>query len=209
MTARRHYLSCFTAALALALAARPAAAENAPAAQNAKLDPPRLLQFVEARYPADAATTEAVEVELDLVVSADGQVTSVTATAPTGTPFEAAAIEAARQFTFDPARRNGEPISARIRYRYVFASPAPPAPTTGALEGRVLSRADQPLAEAMIVVAPEDGSAVRTLTTAADSSFRCDPGWTCGPRAPGVRYRRHRLHTRSSATPSAAASSRC
>ena len=185
MTARSRHFICAAAGLALFFFAGPVAAtENtedvAPVAP--KLEAPRLTGFVEAKYPTElpsdvAPSTEAIEVELELVIAADGKVTDAKATVATGSPFEAAAVEAARKFAFEPAKRDGKPIPSRIRYRYVFAPPAPPpppAPTTGVLEGRVLSSTDAPIAEANISLSSDDGSVVRTFTTPADGTFRFD-----------------------------------
>jgi TonB family protein len=181
MTAHHRHLLIAAVGLGLLLSATAAAQDQtaAPAAETPKLDAPRLVDFVEATYPADVpAQTEPVEVELELVVSADGKVESVKAPAGTGSPFESAAIAAAQKFGFEPAKRDGMPIPARIRYKYVFAPPPPPAPTTGVLEGRVLSPADEPIADATVTVtgteATDAGAPTRTATTAADGAFRFD-----------------------------------
>ena len=175
MTARARHLVCAAAGLAAFLLALPiAAAESAEDAKPAAptLEAPRLVGFVEAVYPAELApSTEPVEVELELVIAADGKVTSARATAATGSPFEAAAVAAALQFSFEPAKRDGQPIPARIRYRYVFAPPPPPPPTTGVLEGRVLSRADTPLA-GTVSIASDAGALTRTANTEPDGKYR-------------------------------------
>ena len=172
MTARSRHLICAATGLALFVFAGPAAAtetteDAAPAAP--KLQAPRLTGFVEATYPAGIApSTDPVEVELELVIAADGNVTDAKATAGTGSAFEGAAIEAARRFQFEPAKRDGKPILARIRYRYVFAPPAPPpppAPTTGVLEGHVLTSTDLPVSDASVSLVSEDGALARTLVT--------------------------------------------
>jgi TonB family protein len=180
MTARSRHLLRAATALAVSLFTYPIAAEPADQAapEAPKLEAPRLIGFVEATYPADVLpSSEPVEVELELLIDADGAVTEAKATAATGGPFEVAAIEAARKFAFEPAKRDGKPIPARIRYRYVFAPsapPPPPAPTTGVLEGRVLSSADQPVAGAIVSLSPPDGAHVQTFTTPAEGAFRFD-----------------------------------
>ena len=69
--------------------------------------------------------------------------------APVGNGFDEAAVEACKQFVFEPAKRGDQAIPSRIKYRYVFEPPPPPAPTTGALEGTVIVRATgQPAAGA-------------------------------------------------------------
>jgi TonB family protein len=146
-------------------------AEPEPAA--APLTPPKLVGFVEAEYPAQAEpSTVPVEVELELLINAEGQVTEATATMPMGSPFEVAAMVAARKFSFEPARRGDKPIPARIRYRYVFAPPPPPAPTTGVLEGRVLTQDERPVVNAKIEVSA--GDMARAALTGIDGTFRVD-----------------------------------
>jgi TonB family protein len=181
MTVHHRHLLIAAVGLGLLLSATAAAQDQTvePAAESPKLEPPRLVDFVEADYPTDvAAQNEPVEVELELVISAEGKVESAKAPVETGSPFESAAIAAAQKFGFEPAKRDGEPIPARIRYKYVFAPPPPPAPTTGVLEGRVLSPADEPIAGATVTMtgteATEAGAPTQTMTTAADGAFRFD-----------------------------------
>ena len=85
------------------------------------LEPPALLEFVEAPYPpeAEAAGLEA-GVVLEILIAADGTVAEASVVEPAGHGFDEAALEAVRQFQFSPAKRDGVPVPARIRYRYVF-----------------------------------------------------------------------------------------
>jgi TonB family protein len=81
-------------------------------------------------YPA-GAHGEAVVV-LEVVVAPDGTVTSVRVLAG-AEPFLAVAMAAAPSFRFDPATRDGQPISARIRIEVPFHEAphaAPVAPVT-------------------------------------------------------------------------------
>jgi TonB family protein len=154
--------------LALALA-RPALAQEKAAAST--LTPPNLVTFVEAPYPA-AARAQPVVVELELQIAATGQVIDVTVVGPAVEGFDQAAMEAARRFVFEPARRNNQPIPARIRYRYVFEPPPPPPPTTGAIEGHVLLRGGGDVVRgAAVTLSSADGTVSRSGTTAADGSF--------------------------------------
>ncbi len=103
-------------------------AQKTPDAENQPLiTPPKLIRFVEAPHPEadDEEPTEAV-VELDIVVGRDGLVTEVSVARSAGEGFDEAALAAARQFVFEPARKDWEPIAARIRYRYVFELKAAP-----------------------------------------------------------------------------------
>jgi len=83
------------------------------------LSPPKHLlpyrMFVDAPGLAATARLEAVEarVRLRVTVRADGTVGRVEIAAPSGRPeMDAAALEAARQWRFLPARRNDEPIES-------------------------------------------------------------------------------------------------
>jgi len=100
---------------------------NRASAQPFHTQPPRIAEFVEAQYPVGAEG--AATVELELTIAATGEVTSV-AVVPgdTDPAFNGAALEAARRLRFEPATRNGEPVGARIRFRYEFlARTAEPA----------------------------------------------------------------------------------
>jgi TonB family protein len=133
--------------------------EGAPAPT---LTPPKLITFVPAKSPESAGTpprTEPVDVEVEITLDATGKVTEARVPAPVGEgdptrqAFESAAVEAVKQFVFEPAKRGEQAIPSRIKYRYVFDPPPPPPPTTGALEGKVIVRATgQPAAGAAVSV---------------------------------------------------------
>jgi TonB family protein len=104
------------------------------------MTPPLLRSRVEATYPADALR-ERLEatVGLELVIAEDGHVADARVTAPAGHGFDEAALDAARKFTFEPARRNGVAIRSSVQLGYEFhlpppaPVPAPPAATAPAL----------------------------------------------------------------------------
>lgn len=101
-----------------------AANERAPRVPADSAEPPQLDGFVEAIYPAEAlATRTEGDVLLLLVVSAEGDVASAEVLEGPGSGVEDAALEAVRRFRFRPARRNGQPTAARIRYVYEFRLP--------------------------------------------------------------------------------------
>ena len=85
------------------------------------VEPPALIEFVEAPYPPEAETA-GIEggVVLEILIAADGTVAEASVVEPAGHGFDEAALAAARQFRFTPARRDGVAVPARIRYRYVF-----------------------------------------------------------------------------------------
>ena len=141
--------------------------------------PPTIATFVHADYPdaARAAGREA-SVELEITVGADGLVRDARVLAPVGDGFDEAALVAVRQFVFTPATKDGQPIAARIHYRYAFTlepAAAAPAPViAGRIEGQLVSRADgKPLAGVDVVVTSSDGSAHR-VTTDETGAFAID-----------------------------------
>jgi TonB family protein len=164
---------------------------NAPAASSA-LTPPRVAKSVEAKRP-ESTPAEGAAVDLELTIAADGKLTDAKVVASVNADVDAAALEAVRQFTFEPARKGDKAIPARIRYRYTFEpAPAPAgpdaaagageasaspsadaaAPRPGRLEGRVLSRADdKPVAAATVSLLTETGTSVATTLAAEDGAF--------------------------------------
>ncbi|HJL22448.1 MAG TPA: TonB family protein, partial [Polyangiaceae bacterium LLY-WYZ-15_(1-7)] len=161
--------------------------EGQGAVEPPELEPPRLLEFVEADYPS-GAEEEGIEatVELELTIAVDGAVTDARVVGPAGNGFDEAALDAVRRFRFEPAKRRGEPIPARIRYRYVFELaeevPPPPqetdepeAPAPGRIEGRVLGMEDgQPIQRAEVVLTNADQSIARRSVAGEDGTFRFD-----------------------------------
>ncbi len=117
-----------------------------PAATSA----PRLTQFVQADYPADALA-QGLEgsVLLELTVDPTGHVSQVTVVQPLGHGFDEAATAAARTFVFEPARRDGVVVASILRYRYRFSAAAARAaqqPQVHALlRVTVRGRGDQPV----------------------------------------------------------------
>lgn len=98
------------------------------------LEPPSLEKRVEAKYP-EGARQQRLEanVGLELVIGEDGRVTEARITAPAGSGFDEAALEAVRAFVFAPARQGGRPIRSSVQFTYEFhlppeAAPPPPPP---------------------------------------------------------------------------------
>jgi TonB family protein len=147
------------------------------------LSPPKLVKFVEAVYPQVALEQGlAGTVGLEIVIAADGTVKEAKVLQSAGNGFDEAALDAARAFVFEPARKNGEAVPSRVHYPYVFemrkteAEPLPEAPPPPSrLEGRVLAvEDDAPLSGVRVIVAQADGSNASTITTAEDGSFAID-----------------------------------
>jgi TonB family protein len=84
--------------------------------------PPRLVHEERAEYPARAALEHLprTTVTLVLVVDSRGAVANADVETPQGHGFDQAALEAASRLVFEPATRDGVPVSVRIRFRYVF-----------------------------------------------------------------------------------------
>jgi TonB family protein len=82
--------------------------------------PPRLAHFVEAIRPPGAAPVETATVVLSIDIAADGTVSEVRVESSGGAAWDAAAIAAARQFTFEPAEIDHQPAPVTITYRYAF-----------------------------------------------------------------------------------------
>jgi TonB family protein len=127
----------FVVSLALtaicALARAPASAHEpgapAPPARPAETTAPSLKNHPEAPYPAEALRKRVEgNVGLELDLDAGGNVVGVRVIAPAGSGFDESAVETARRFTFEPARRRGVPIPSTVQFTYEFHLPPPPAP---------------------------------------------------------------------------------
>lgn len=113
-------------------ASPPGATDDAddPPAPRPVVTAPRALD-TELVYPAGA--TGSASVLLELVVDAAGSVIAVDVVEGEA-PFAGAAAEAALGWRFEPAQRDGQPVSARIRFELRFTPPPEPAaPAPGAV----------------------------------------------------------------------------
>ncbi len=142
----------------------------------ATLTPPKLVTFVDATYPsaAKAAGLQA-QVDLEMTIDATGKVTECGPSPAVGNGFDEAAVEAARSSSSSRPDAGERAIPARIKYRYVFELPpaAPPLPTTGELEGRVLARGrDRVVAGAVVTLVSADGQTTLTALTDPSGNFR-------------------------------------
>jgi TonB family protein len=141
---------CAALAGALVLGAPPSAvAQPAPAATGADPDapakpvltkPPRLVEFVEAPFPESERSRGAgASVVLEILISETGLVDAARVIGPQSPAFDAAALEAASKFRFEPAEIDGKPSAIKIQYRYeVVLEQAPPPETV--LSGEVRRR---------------------------------------------------------------------
>ncbi|WP_437316349.1 TonB-dependent siderophore myxochelin receptor MxcH [Sorangium sp. So ce385] len=111
--------------------------ERSPAAGVPAIEPPRLLERVEAEAPAEArAARREGTVVLKLLIDAEGRVTEAEVATSLGHGLDEAARAAALQFRFAPARRGGTAVAARILYGYEFRfAEEPPAAQSPAAAG--------------------------------------------------------------------------
>jgi iron complex outermembrane receptor protein len=80
---------------------------------------PRLVDETAPVWPGEPADHDEV-VSVTLVVDADGSVKSVEVDEPVSPELDAAAIEAAKRWKFEPALRDGKPVVARVLGRVRF-----------------------------------------------------------------------------------------
>lgn len=88
--------------------------------------PPRVISTVDPNYPfAVSLGSQPVEVELLVTVAIDGHVSDAVVSGSAGADFDAAALEAVRQWRFEPAQRGDETVPSRVRVRVTVAPPLP------------------------------------------------------------------------------------
>lgn len=101
---------------------------------------PELLEFVEATYPQEELESGgAATVVLQLAISAYGTVDEIAVVESAGAAFDAAAVDAVRQFKFRPAEIDDKPAPVKITYRYEFTQRVA-APTSGNFRGVVVAK---------------------------------------------------------------------
>lgn len=125
--------------LVATLGASATAAAQEPQAARARVVAPVVKTHVDAVYPESAHRAgKHGDVVLNVTVDVHGHVSAVDVAQSGGADLDQAAIVAARQWTFEPATRDGKPLAARIRIPFHFAPPdgpveevdavAPPSP---------------------------------------------------------------------------------
>jgi TonB family protein len=119
--------------------AQPSAPPTHPAQAPKLTRPPKLVQAVPAQDPSTEPREHVVSVLLQVHVAADGTVHDVSVIESGGEDFDRAAMEAVRQFVFEPAEMDGQPAAVRINYRYDFPPTVarPSTPATAELAGVV------------------------------------------------------------------------
>ncbi|WP_394835881.1 TonB family protein [Pendulispora rubella] len=128
--------------------------------------PPTVMTPAAVTYPQTAiAECYFAETEVVLLVDVDktGAVSKATPESPAGHGFDDVAVAAAMTLRFEPATRDGTPIAARIKYRFLFHPP--PAK----LIGRVSTPEGRRLAGSVRLMFP-DGT-TRDVPTDADGQW--------------------------------------
>ena len=131
MRVRTTIFACWTVAT-LVTVGRRAHAQIADAGVAEAGPPPSLIapvlkSSVQATYPQEALRSRREgNVGLELDVDETGKVLTVRVTSPAGDGLDEAAVDAAKKFAFEPARKNDVAIAATVQFTYAFRLPAEP-----------------------------------------------------------------------------------
>jgi vitamin B12 transporter len=171
-------------------------------AQDVERVPPRLLAPIVPEYPeTERARGTEPAVVLRLTIDAEGRVTEAEVVESAGPAFDDAARSAVMLARFDPARRGGVPIAARISLRVDFRLPivrpeVEPAPIVEAPEQPREGPIDEPSLGVAAEVERDRGAelarsadAVHVVDTRAQRGRAADLGDVLG-REQGVAVRR-------------------
>ncbi|XXY47451.1 TonB-dependent receptor plug domain-containing protein [Sorangium sp. So ce269] len=164
--------------------AQPAAGHQAPSEPTAKpaeaassVVPPRLLSTPEAPYPPGA--TGDASVVLVVTVDVRGAVLEA-APIEQNEPFSGAAVRAALAARFEPARRNGAAVAAKIRMQVDFTAPreaaAPPLDAAPTAAASAAPRVDRPASAAPIEVVVRGEQLAPATQSIARAEVRQLPG---------------------------------
>jgi len=134
---------------------------------------PTLQRLVPAELPPDTPfPSPVVEVVLELDVTAAGQVEAARVARGAGTPFDEAALAAARRFVFTPARlADGEAVPVTVTFALKIEAPPPPPPPPVLYAGTLLERGTRKPLVGVPVAAEADGEIVAEATTDARGRF--------------------------------------
>jgi iron complex outermembrane receptor protein len=119
------------AVLALGLALGSSSVCASLAAQTTTVTPPRVIEQPSASWPGSPLPND-LFIPVIITVNADGRVGDVQVLEAHGEVYDRAAVENARRWRLEPARRNGAPVTARVRARVRFAAAPPNSPSTAA-----------------------------------------------------------------------------
>lgn len=111
------------------------ASEAAPEIDVSAIEPPRPLENPPITYPADAPPiTEPIEVKAHVRIAVDGSVPEVTIVEGATPELDEAVVEAVKQFRFEPAKLNGEPVEVVVPFSHTFVPPPKPVTEDAAPE---------------------------------------------------------------------------
>jgi TonB family protein len=171
MRSTNHRCIAVAMVLATTLFPRPSLADDAPLANDKaaapSATPPVLVEDPGAEYPAQAIADglrAPATVTLELLVDAEGAVSSAQVVESAGHGFDEAAVAAALRLRFRPAMRGATPVAARIRHAYSFAPP--PAVVRGVVTARETLAT---VSGAAVTVETDTGT--KTVTSAADGTW--------------------------------------
>ncbi len=135
--------------------------------------PPRLKELVAAEIPPGTAfPAPEVTVVLSLDVGADGKVLKASLESGAGEPFDAAALDAARRFAFEPGRLStGEAVPVTVTFRMRIQAPAPVLPQPFRLAGRLLERGTREPLPGVSLLARSGNEVLARATTDAEGRF--------------------------------------
>ena len=106
--------------LAVALAAALSVAVS-----GSEIIPVRIQQTVEAQFPSALAFSPLTSGHASVIICVDatGQLSALLVAGYTDQAFADEAVHVLRQWTFLPARKDGEPVGSRLELRFDFSSP--------------------------------------------------------------------------------------
>lgn len=94
-----------------------------------RITPPRLLEAPEVTLPEGTEPLpDDAAVGLLITIAADGTVQEAQVIEPLREDVDALVLEATQGMRFEPATRDGQPVPARVQFRYRITPPAPPEP---------------------------------------------------------------------------------
>lgn len=152
--------------------------KEAPPPKPVKLTMPKLVTYAAPIYPPEAqAAGVQGEVGLKLDIDATGKVTKAEVVQPAGHGFDEAALAAAPNLVFEPAKRpDGTPVPSRILYKYTFTltpktATAPPADIDSITATVLAAGTNEPLPGVTATLKRPDGTTA-TATTDLRGQFK-------------------------------------
>jgi TonB family protein len=110
----------------------PAPNEVLPVQVAPALTPPRLLEDSAPALRELPVGSETATLLIELTIDKDGSARDAVVVSSAGEALDGEALNAVNALRFEPARRNGEPIVARIPFRFDFKAALPPPPPPAA-----------------------------------------------------------------------------